>query len=318
VNSRNIIVFIVIVIVMAGIYAINTNRISTQNSKYLADIDGSDTATIVKALNGLSTRGPGIVRALEEKLSSLDPMIRCQAVMLIGVVGTSRHSDLLIPMLENDNNVFVRKDAAIALGKLGGVQVPLALTKRLKDEAEANMVRAAAIRSLGLLGATEAAPAVSTLLAQRPEIPAPVEVQESEPPEEREDSTANMRVAAAEALGRLGTEAGINTLIEAVDETIEPNDRIRVTAAYALGNLLAINHDEEQIGRIVNHLLSAYTDSIGDVRIAAIYSLGKAQLLPEAEHDQVKKTLYQAENDDHFWVRRAAQETLHNLGRLGI
>ncbi len=206
----------------------------------------------------------------------------------------------------------MRRDAATALGKLGGQAVLLPLTKALKKETEADIVRAAAARSLGMVGEKSAVPALSKLLQNRPPV-TPVSDDEEAP----EDPTEDLRVAAAQALGHFVTDTAIEALAEAADYTDEPSLKVRAAATYSLGDI-AMNAEKELQKPAVKGLLNAYKDPIGDVRIAAIQAFAKIRMIPEELGRTIKQTVTKAERDNHFWVRKAAAEALNHLAKMGI
>ncbi len=321
VNARTVMIIIVLVIIVGAIYGITLYQRAAKTAEYLVDLDSGDTAAVLKAMDGLSSRGRSVVPRLSETLDNLNPQVRSRAVMLIGVCGDAADSALLPPLLKSDKDKFVRRDAAIALGKLGGDGVVAALTESLRNQSEDVLVRAAAAASLGILGeAGSVAALVEALVARPPAAKPPGDeggeaAAETEAPE---DSSLFLRVAAARALGRLGTDDGIRALGDAVHENTEPSERVRATASYALGDVALNNENEDQMAVILDNLLAAFDDSAGDVRIAAIQSLGKASLIPEGAKHRVDSVLTRAEGDEHYWVREAAEEARTSLGPLGI
>ncbi len=309
-------VVVVILVILGAIYGVTLYQRGVKIQDYVVGLDSDDTAVVLKAMDGLSSCGRSIVGRVDFYLNNVSPQVRSRAVMVIGACGASADSAILLPLLERDEDAFVRRDAAIAIGKLGGDGAIAALTKQLADDTEDVLVRAAAARSLGLLDATASVPALAEALGNRPAIPQPSPEPEAEEAEAPEDATLPLRLAAAEALGHLGTEAGIRALAEAAVESTEPSERVRAAVAYALGDAAINNHDEKEISELLDGLLAASGDSVGDVRIAAVQSLGKTALIPDALRAQLDQALNDAAADEHYWVREAAKQARRELGAL--
>ncbi len=317
VNTRSIMIVAVILIILAAIYGITLYQRGVKLQQYVVELDSDDSAAVLKAIDGLSSSGRRIVGRVDFYLDNVRPEVRSRAVMVIGTCGSSADSAIIFPLLEGDDDKFVRRDAAVALGKLGGDGVVAALTKKLGDGSEDVLVRAAAANSLAMLGAAESIAGLVAALANRPPVLEPVSEEDAEAEEAPEDATLPLRMAAAEALGRLGTDAGVKALGEAVLENTEPGERVRAVAAYALGDAALNNDNEEEMNTLLESLLTASGDSIGDVRIAAIQSLGKATLIPDTFQARLDKVLTAAVADEHYWVREAAKEARRNVGPLG-
>ena len=107
-------------------------------------------------------------------------------------------------------------------------------------------------------------------------------------------------------------------LREAANETEETAPAVRVAATYALGDLSTYSDDEKALSEAIEGLLAACGDSTGDVRIAAVQSLGRVQLIPKVLEAGVSRALTNAEQDAHFWVRQAAVEARRSLGPLDV
>jgi HEAT repeat protein len=125
-------------------------------------------------------------------------------------------------------------------------------------------------------------------------------------------------LAAAVALGYLQSLEAVEGLAQAADESIEIASSVRVAAMYALGDLAARNEKESEQLTALEGMLLACGDSVGDVRIAAMQSLGKVSIVPESIQPRVAQALTSAEEDTHFWVREAAKAARSNLGPLGV
>ena len=317
---RTATVIVVILVILGAVYGITVYQKAAKTDEYVAALDGDDTAAVIKAADALSSRGSSVVSRLATKLSSADAQVRSRAVIIIGTCGRPGDSALLLPLLEGDDDSFVRRDVAVALGKLGGDGVVVALNKVMAVDEEEIIVRAAAAIALGDLGASEAVHKLAEILTARTSTDRPdaVAAEMLELEEPAEDTTIPLRVAAARTLGRLDTAEGIAALAEATLELGEPSERVRAAATYALGDLAIGNDNEEELNDIIAGLLAAASDSVGDVRIAGIQSLGKLSMIPEGPKSDVAGALDRADGDDHYWVREAAREARKRLGPLDI
>ena len=319
-NTRTATVILVIIVILGAVYGITLYQKAAKTGEYVAALDGDDTAAVIKAADALGSRGRSVVPRLAAKLSSPEPQIRSRAVIIIGTCGRPADSALLLPLLQSDDDACVRRDVAVALGKLGGDGTVAALNEAMATDEEEIIVRAAAAIALADLGASEAAHKLAQILttqpdADRPDAVAPEMLELEEPPE---DITIPLRVAAARALASLDTPEGIKALAQATLELGEPSDRVRAAATYALGDLAIGNDDEALLSDIIDGLLTAAGDSVGDVRIAGVQSLGKLSTIPETLKSEVAGALDRADGDDHYWVREAARDTRDRLGPLDI
>jgi len=133
--------------------------------------------------------GPGdgnVVPALVRAFKDENQFVRGWAIRSVGWMdedGASATSDLTDAL--NDNEYFIRKQAAVALSRIGPEAIPPLVDALSGNEAG---VRAAAASALGEFG-TEAQPAIPALVAAL-----------------RDDDLA-VRSAAVVALGRIGPEA---------------------------------------------------------------------------------------------------------------
>jgi HEAT repeat protein len=317
VNTRSTISIIVVILILGGIYAITSYQIGVRTQEHVSALDSDDTASVTRAMDALGSQSPGIVPRIEPLLTNDDPLVRSRAVVLIGMCGTSGDSAVLLPLLKSDGDKFVRRDVTVALGKLGGEGVVPALMTVVADEQEEMSVRAGAATALGALETLEAVPALLKALDTRPPAAEP-SPDENADEEEVEDLSRPLRVAAAEALGHLQFAKGLDALRAAADEATEPADVVRIAAVYALGDIAVGNDNDEELRQITEGLVAAYADSVGDVRIAAVQSLGKVRFFPEALHAPVSQLLSDAEDDAHYWVREAARQSRRNIEPLEV
>lgn len=127
------------------------------------------------------------------------------------------------------------------------------------------------------------------------------------------DKTWEVRAACARALGMIAEPETLSALAEAVSVSNEPHAEVRVAAAYALGDMARRVHDPERSEALVRGLISALDDKqVGDVRAAALHSLGFV-LVPKHYEKQVERALAEALEDDFYWSREAARESMRRL-----
>ena len=319
-NTRSITAIAVLIIVLGGVYAVTTYQGAAKIREHVQALDGDDTAAATRAIEALSGQGERVVSMVETLLTNANPLVRSNAVMLIAMCGGPEHGQLLTPLLQNDKDEYVRKDVTLALGRLGAKQAIPTLITVLSDEQEDLLVREGAATTLGTFEAAEATIPLLAVLAARPPVPAPAisDEEADEAPAEVEDTTQTLRLAAAVALGYLQSSEAVEGLAKAVDEAVEIAPSVRVAAVYALGDLAARNEKESEQLTALEGMLLACGDSVGDVRIAAMQSLGKVSIVPEAIQSRVAQALASAEEDTHFWVREAAKEARSNLGLLDV
>jgi HEAT repeat protein len=155
----------------------------------------------VAALQSLSALGRAEDRELVlEQLGREEPEVRRAAVAALGRLGSSRAaSEALLERLARDADELVRQSAAYALGQTWDESVRAEVTAGLVEAVQGASESAArgAAASLGRLGGETAERAlVGALATSRPE---------------------SVRVAAAEALGRLRSAAAVDALVRLAD-----------------------------------------------------------------------------------------------------
>lgn len=320
-NTRSITAIAVLIVVLGGVYAVTTYQGAAKIREHVQALDGDDTAAATRAIEALSGQGERAVPMVEPLLTNSNPLVRSNAVMLIGMCGNAEDGSQLAPLLQADDDDYVRRDIVLALGNLGAKQTAPALITVLGNENENMLVREGAATALGALEATDAVDPLLAALATRPpaSAPQPSDEETDEAPAQVEDTdtTQALRLAAAIALGRLQVAEAVEGLCQATNEEVETAPSVRVAAAYALGDLTLGHEDEKGLSATIEGLLMACNDSIGDVRIAAVQSLGKMRGLPESMQTKIDQALTNAEEDTHYWVREAAKDARRNLGPLG-
>jgi HEAT repeat protein len=231
--------------------------------------------------------------------------VRANAAEALGRVGATAGTAL--PALQDsleDEEAEVRRTAAEALGNMGPTAkaaVP-SLIKVLCDKKPD--VRGPAARALGRIG-NDAEPAIRALAELLHDKTKYLEGRRTvwfggEPVEGRDPKAVYVCDSAAEALGRMETEVTIPVLRDLLgDKDVE----VRSAAAKALGNL------GPKAKPTLSDLVSALKDKSWEVRHSAAEALGK--MGPEAERaiPDLKRLL----EDENVQVRRAAAEALSSL-----
>ncbi len=309
-------VIVVILIVLGAIYGITVYQSGIKTQQYLADLSGDDTAAVVRAIDGLSGASAKVANQVAANLTNDDPQVRSRAIMVMGN-SKMRDTSQVASLLDGDEDIFVRRDAAVALGKLtrqsrkaDAEQSIGILVAALQNNEENIAVRAAAASALGVAGAKSAVSALSAATAEG--IPVTPEDPEAEAPA---DATLQLRTAAANALGSIGTIEAIQALHRAAKIETEPTPGVRAAAAYSLGNAALVDGSEQVTEAAIDALVEVCSDEDGDVRIAAVHALGTLSI-PESKASSVQTVLNNAASDEHYWVRAAAAEAMKNIGPL--
>lgn len=221
-------------------------------------------------LVGAADRG---VPRLASRLRHEDPLERCLAAQLLGLLRSARGVAPLVAALD-DADWAVRRDAAEALGQIGDRAAEGPLARRLGDEHP--RVRAAAARALGELGATAALP--RALGQERdPEVRLHmVEAMGPGAPGRRAlalalaDEAESVRLLAAARLVELGDARGVAVLGERLGAGL--SEAARGEAATALGR--ATGRAVEAAARALSRGLTDPSPEVGLLSAAALAALG--------------------------------------------
>jgi len=205
-------------------------------------------------------------------------------------------TDEIVSLLQNSGNEAVRRRAAEILGDVDGNDqvVEDALVTAVEGD-DSDAVRAAAIDALDQRHAVErligalSDEEVPTEGAEWARAEALVELLSADRPE--------LRMAAANALGRLGNHAGTKALVGRLGD---PDARVRARAARAVGRIAD--------PRAVSALRKALSDESVDVRREAADSLGRIG------SEEALDALLDLLDDDSETVRRIAANSLGNFG----
>ncbi|NER25334.1 MAG: NACHT domain-containing protein [Symploca sp. SIO1C2] len=194
-------------------------------------------------------------------------------IRLLGITKSESAVPLLIKALQ-DQEDYVRRNAAYALGKIRTEATILALIQSLQDQDYD--VRRNAAQALGRVGTEAAIPALIQSL---------------------QDEHYDVRRNAAQALGRVGTEAAIPALIQSLQDE---NGFVRRNAAQALGRV----GTEAAIPALIQSL----QDEDDFVRRNAAQALGRVGT------EEAIPALIQSLQDEHYYVRSYAAQALERIG----
>lgn len=309
VNKRTIKTLVVIALIVVVAVAIAQISTARRTGRYLQDLASQDPGDVMDALAALRDRGTAVGPRLAEVLQAGQADAAPRAAWLLGMTGSHDGDAELLAALHSEDPAL-RIAALEALGQLQVASAVQPVSAILADKAEKKELRAVAANTLGAIGDETAVAALTAALAERP-APAPEAPEGAEAPKPPPDETIPVRVAAARALGRLQHVSAIDALVVATSEA-EPDPEVRTAAAYALGDVAAQATDDAEAAKAVQGLLGALKDEVGDVRIAAVYSLGKTSPPPALE-TAVAAAVRDAEQDDHYWARQGAERTVELL-----
>ncbi|MCP4544323.1 MAG: hypothetical protein GY832_45005 [Chloroflexi bacterium] len=269
--------------------------------RILKDDDENMRMTATEALGKL-----GDSRATEALIQSLgdNGNGKCHHIVIdaLGRIGDPQAVATLIQTLEYED-VSVRQRSAEALGMIGDQQATEHLIQAL--ECDDATVRRAAAEALGKISDAQAVESLIQVLEETvPAVhtPAPTEVpeglREDVPPEHND---ANVRRAAAEALGVIGDFRAIEPLIRALGDEDED---VRQTAATALVTMAD--------PKAVEPLIQVLEDEDAGMRQVGVKALGAIGDPPAVA------ALIQALGDKDGDVRRTAAEALRAIGEPAV
>ncbi|MFW5868179.1 MAG: HEAT repeat domain-containing protein, partial [Armatimonadota bacterium] len=334
---------IVAVAVIGGVYAITVWQRSRETQRLMEELRSPDHAVAAQAMTLLRERIASVDEELVEIAAQEGAPARWRAIELLAHADGDASRDALMNALQAPDPV-VRAAAASALAERGVRGAADRIALMATAEEESMPVRLAAVRALQSLRTTTHLAELTRLATDRPP-PPPVEEEadadeepadaeepaadeaadpaeepvEEEPAEEWSDDTEDLRIEAVRAIAVLGAhgegagaagERPAQRAVAVLAEAAGPREhsaRVRQAACYALTDLAQLELTDDVRTRVVEELLAAADDEIGDVRIAAIHGL--SVLTPPAElRDRVRQAMEDALSDDHYWVRVAAGE----------
>lgn len=255
---------------------------------------------------------------LLEGLQAEDPVVQAAAARALAERGVRGAADRIALLATADEAPMpVRLAAVRALQRLR-TSTHLAEISRLATDRPPPPPEEEAAEEAG-----EEAPAEETVeeAAETAEASEAAEVAEepAEDVEEWSDETVDLRIEAVRAIavlgagdgeGREGGESNAKRAADILAEASSPqehSDEVRQAATYALADLARLDMTDEIRTRVVETLLAAADDEVGDVRIAAIHGL-TGVTVPLELSDAVDRAIEDALNDEHYWVRVAAGE----------
>jgi HEAT repeat protein len=207
------------------------------------------------------------------KLKDDNVSVRKNAALALGIIGDAGAVEALIGALKGGHE-YVCAAAASALGAVGDVRAVGSLKEALTDENTS--VRGNAARALGAIGDTRAVEALEEAL---------------------KDEAAFVRAAAASALGAVGDVRAVGSLKEV---SKDDDWAVRENVALALGDI--------GDARAIVALEEALEDDEWHVRRAAAEALGRIG------DPRAVESLNVASEDPEVFVRIAAAEALGSIG----
>jgi HEAT repeat protein len=167
-------------------------------------------------------------RAAAAALGDAAAVVRATAARAVLSLPPGEAATLILPLLR-DRDVFVRREAAYALGLSRSSLGVQPLSSAVQTDKEAS-VRGAAAVALGQIGDAAAVPALAGALTRRLQGSGFFNRLTRRKVEEDEF----VRRAAAVSLGQIGSREAVPVLVETLSDTRAPND-VRREAARALG-----------------------------------------------------------------------------------
>lgn len=212
--------------------------------KALADSDQNVQIAAAYAL--IKTGDASYYSKIREAALSPDGTVRANAILLLGKLGNKE--DLpLIYQASRDNDALdkVRLQAVDSIARLKDVRIykeklwPLLISKYADD-------RVMGIRGMGALGTKEAREAIQTML---------------------KDDIAEVRLCAADELGKLGDSSGLENLVKYFQTNPDLNQATVATgtAVMAIGNIKAEN--------LTGYLVKSLNSESPYIRLAAAQSI---------------------------------------------
>lgn len=314
VSNRTVRVLVIIGVILIAGWGIAQYSNARRTGKYLQDLSLQDPAKVMDALAELRSRGPSIGPRLTTMVQTAEGEEGARAAWLLGLVGSHAGDEALTQALGSEDQTL-RLAALQSLGRLHVHSAEPAVTAILNNPEEKPGIRSTAVTTLGMFGTETAAGVMAQVLADRPKFvppPPPGTPVDPNAPKPPPDTMLPLRLAAAKALGTMRQPAGLEPLALTLAPDTEQDNEVRVAAAYALGDLTAAMNKDEELSTGIRGLLDAANDKLGDVRVAAFYSLGKVSV-PETLRTQVAETLKEAGEDKHYWARMAADNSRKSL-----
>jgi HEAT repeat protein len=198
---------------------------------------------------------PEYFRLFRDAITSEDQTVRANAALLLGKSGNQESRKLLYWALQRtDSDEKVISQAVESIAMLGDERIyPKLWTRLISAYADD---RVAGVRAMGLLSTAKAKNAIVTML---------------------DDPVVEVRLAAAEQLGRLGDSVGETEVQQVFDKNlltganVQSQERIKLLTASAIGEIGTPS--------LVSQLPKLLGDSSQPVRLAAAKAVLRAALL---------------------------------------
>lgn len=212
--------------------------------KALADEDQN--VQIAGAYALIKTGDTAYYQKIRDAALSTDGTVRANALLLLGKLGNKDDLDLIYRATkDNDAPDKVRIQAVDSIARLKDVRIykeklwPLLISKFADD-------RVMGIRGMGSLGTKEAKDAIQTML---------------------KDDIAEVRLCAADELGKLGNSSGLEELVKYFQTNPDLNQATVATgtAVMAIGNIKANN--------LTGYLAKSLNSNSPYIRLAAAQSI---------------------------------------------
>jgi HEAT repeat protein len=215
-----------------------------QLSKSLKDTD--ENVRIAAAYSMIRLGDKSGYPLIRDAAAAANPTLRANALLLLGKLGSKDDLPLIYKATADvDATDKVRMQAVDSIARLKDVGIyrsklwPLLISKYADD-------RVMGIRGMGLLGTTEAKEAIQTML---------------------QDDVLEVRLCAAEELGKLGNQSGMNQLVTYFQTNPDLNQATMAsgTGIMAIGRLKAMN--------LTGYLDKALNSQSSYIRLAAAQSV---------------------------------------------
>jgi HEAT repeat protein len=206
-----------------------------------AAVQSSDAVLRANAIEAMQrSLGLDARKEIVQSLSDHDSVVRFSAAMACGVLKLEEARPILLQMV-SDPDRSCQVAAIFALHRMGDKRFSHELEKTAHDFSPA--VRSNTCLALGLLGEPSGVKILRTM---------------------QNDTEANVRLQAAEAMWRLGSEDGLNVLV-AGTVSAHPDDRIIC--------ILALAGPRDQ--RVIEHIRGQLVNDYVEVSLAAARALGE-------------------------------------------
>jgi HEAT repeat protein len=206
-----------------GVLTSSQFEIEKQHQR-LASLDEEERRDAVMRLGAMHLAAAA--RVCIPALADPSPKVRAVAAHAILALGSEEGASALIPIL-NDNDEFVRREVAYALGLTRSRSATVPLSERLMSDKEGG-VRGAAAIALGEIADEAAVVVLAGVLSPQPS------AQHKGKRKSKDEQNPFVLRAVASALGRIGSRAGVPALLTALTNERFPDD-VRREAAHALG-----------------------------------------------------------------------------------